>query len=203
MGTDARFGPPRSGFANVFYSITILNDMIYQTLPDGTCKPFVDLSHVGAPQGMAFLADGSAMLVTVAATEVFPSATTPHNGAIIRITPDGKVDPKPIATGFVGPEGIAVAPAEFPKYAGDIFLTDVGDMQVPVPQGQPLKRDGKVYRVNKQGKMELVASGFINPGCLQFVGHHLWITDINGDFIAGMRELPDGFLVQIDVTKLK
>jgi hypothetical protein len=25
----------------------------------------------------------------------------------------------------------------------------------------------------------------------------LWVTDINGDFIAGKRELPDGFVVKI------
>jgi hypothetical protein len=48
-GVDAHFGPPGSGFANRFYTITALNDMIYQTMADGSCKPFANLSTVGAP----------------------------------------------------------------------------------------------------------------------------------------------------------
>jgi hypothetical protein len=91
-----------------------------------------------------------------------------------------------------------VAPPGFGDYAGQIFVTDVGDIQVPVPQTQELKRDGKVYRVTREGELKLVASGFVNPAGARFIGHHLWVTDINGDFIAGGRELPDGFLVQID-----
>jgi hypothetical protein len=71
-------------------------------------------------------------------------------------------------------------------------------LEVPVPQTQALKPDGKVYRVTADGALKLVASGFVNPAGLRFIGNHLWVTDINGDFIAGMRELPDGFLVQLD-----
>ena len=46
-------------------------------------------------------------------------------------------------------------------------------------------------------QLQLVASGFINPLGLRFVGKSLWVTDVNGDFIGGMRELPDGFIVEI------
>jgi len=197
FGADARFGPSSSGFANVFYSITILNNMIYQTLPDGSCKPFADLAKWGAPDALTFTPDGSAMLVTVtpgAATESGKGA----NGIIVRITPDDKVDPKPVATGLTSPLGIAVAPAGFGAHGGEIFVTDLGDIQAPVPQTQALKRDGKIYRVTKDGEPKLVASGFVNPAGLHFIGNHLWVTDINGDFVAGMRELPDGFLTQID-----
>lgn len=42
-----------------------------------------------------------------------------------------------------------------------------------------------------------MASGFINPWGLRFVGNTLWVSDINGDFIYGKRELPDGFIVAI------
>ncbi len=196
-GVDARFGPAGSGFANKFYSIAALNDMIYLTTADGGCKPFADTSQFGSPFGLTFTSDGSAMLATVAGGEVVSSNTEPK-GVIVRITPDGKVDPKPVASGLIRPAGIDIAPAGFGEYAGQIFVTDMGDIQVPVPQTQALKRDGKVYRVTKEGELKLVASGFVNPSGLRFIGNHLWVTDINGDFIAGMRELPDGFLVQID-----
>ena len=199
FGADARFGPDGSGFANTFYSITILNNMIYQTSPDGTCKPFADLSQLGAPDALTFTPDGSAMLVTVTPGEITASGKG-ANGMIVRITPDGKVDPKPIATGLTSPLGLAVAPASFGGHGGEIFVSDIGDIQAPVPQTQALKRDGKLYRVTKDGELKLVAAGFVNPAGVHFIGNHLWVTDINGDFVAGMRELPDGFLVQLDAV---
>jgi hypothetical protein len=197
-GVDARFGPAGSGFANKFFSVAALNDIIYQTTPDGACKPFADTSQFGAPFGITFTADGSAMLATVAGGEIVSSATE-AKGVIARITADGKVDPKPVATGLIRGAGLDIAPTEFGDYGGQIFVTDMGDIQVPVPQTQALKRDGKVYRVTKEGELKLVASGFVNPSGLRFIGNHMWVNDINGDFIAGTRELPDGFLTQIDV----
>ncbi len=196
-GVDARFGPAGSAFAGRFFSITALNDMIYQTSPDGSCKPFADLSALGSPAGLTFSPNGSVMLVTVSPGEIVSSRKRPK-GLIVSVAPDGKVDPKPVVTGLTTPLGLDVAPPGFGDFAGQIFVTDVGDIQVPVPQTQALKRDGKVYRVTKEGELKLVASGFVNPAGVRFIGHHLWVTDINGDFIAGGRELPDGFLVQID-----
>ncbi len=198
LGTDARFGPPHSPFADAFYPMTVLNAMIYRSSADGVCKPFSDLSKVGSPQTMAFTSDGSAMLVTVAAGEGFPSSTTGANGVLIRVRPDGAIDPKPVATGFVGPSGIAIAPPGFGKYAGQIFVSEIGDWEAPVPQTQALKHDGKVYRITPEGKPELVASGFINPTVIRFIGNHLLVTDVDGDIVLGMRELPDGFVAQID-----
>jgi hypothetical protein len=197
FGVDARFGPPGSAFAGRFFSITALNDTIYQTTPDGSCKPFADLSRLGSPAGLTFSPNGSVMLVTVSPGEIVASHRAP-GGMIVSVAADGKIDPKPIVKGLTTPLGLDIAPAGFGDFAGQIFVTDVGDIQVPVPQTQPLKRDGKLYRVTKQGQLKLVASGFVNPAGARFIGHHLWITDINGDFIAGGRELPDGFLVQID-----
>jgi hypothetical protein len=52
--------------------------------------------------------------------------------------------------------------------------------------------------VPSDGSLHKVATGFINPIGVTFVDSHtLWITDINGDFIAGKRELPDGFIVAL------
>ncbi|HVN91060.1 MAG TPA: hypothetical protein VMT61_14705 [Candidatus Binataceae bacterium] len=196
-GFDAHFGPAGSRFANIFYSLTVLNDMIYQTFPDGSCKAFVDTSQFGSHAALTYTGDGSAMLVAMA-PEALPSAASTAKGVIMRISSDGKIDSKPIARGLVGPAGIAVAPPGFGNYGGEIFVADSGDLRVPVPQTQTLKRDGKIFRVTPDGELRLVASGFINPSGLRFIGKHLWVTDVNGDFVAGMRELPDGFLVQLD-----
>ncbi|MBV8775176.1 MAG: hypothetical protein JO166_23000 [Deltaproteobacteria bacterium] len=197
FGVDARFGPAGSAFADRFFSITALNDSIYQASADGSCKPFADLSSLGSPAGLTFSPNGSVMLVTVSPGEIVSSRNQPK-GLIVSVSPDGKVDQKPVVTGLTTPLGLDVAPPGFGDYTGQIFVSDVGDIQTPVPQTQGLKRDGKVYRVTTDGKLKLVASGFVNPAGVRFVGHHLWVTDINGDFIAGGRELPDGFLVQID-----
>jgi hypothetical protein len=197
FGVDARFGPPGRGFAGRFYSIAALNDTVYQTMPDGKCKSFADLSSLGSPAGLTFTRDGSAMLVTVSHGEIV-SSEKEAKGMIVRVTPDGKVDPIPVVSGLTSPMGVDIAPDGFGSFGGEIFVSDLGDIQVPVPQTQALKRDGKLYRVTKQGELRLVASGFVNPAGVRFIGRQLWVTDINGDFIAGGRELPDGFLAQID-----
>jgi hypothetical protein len=197
FGVAARFGPAGSPYHGIFYAITALNDVIYAVLPDGTCKEFADLSQLGSPAGLAFTTDNSGMLVTVSPGEV-TSGAAEGKGMIVRVAPDGKIDPKPVVTGLTRPFGLAVAPAGFGKFKDQIFVTDAGDIQIPVPGTQALKRDGKVYRATPTGELKLVASGFVNPVGARFIGNHLWVTDINGDFIAGKRELPDGFLVQID-----
>src|SRR5262249_26868993 len=115
------------------------------------------------------------------------------------VAADGTVDAKPVAEGFARPMGIARAPASFGAYAGQLFVTDGGKMEIPVPMTQPLVADGEVYRGTAEGTPHLVSSGFINTVRVgvEFVNNVLWVTDINGDFIAGKRELPDGFIVEI------
>jgi len=228
LGVDARFGPAGSPYHGVFYAITALNDAIYQVLPDGTCKPFADFSQLGSPTGLTFTNDHSTMLVTVSPGEV-TSGASEGKGMVVSVDPAGHIKPNPVATGLTRPFGLAVAPAGFGPYKDQIFVTDAGDIQIPVPATQPLKHDGKIFRITPSGELKLVASGFVNPAGARFIGSpsasfnpsdahstvpssssvnqsntpsnatHLWITDINGDFIAGRRELPDGFLVQLDV----
>jgi hypothetical protein len=136
------------------------------------------------------------MLVRVAKGTTLVAAGKAE-GAILSVAADGTVEAKPVAEGFARPTGIARAPASFGAYAGQLFVTDAGKMEIPVPMTQTLAADGKVYRVTADGTLHLVASGFINPTGVEFVNNALWVSDINGDFIAGKRELPDGFIVKI------
>jgi hypothetical protein len=197
LGVAARFGPAGSPYKGVFYAIAALNDTMYAVRPDGTCTKFADFSKFGSPAGLTFTNDNSAMFVTVSPGEV-TSGAAEGTGLVMRVAPDGKIDPKPVLTGLTRPFGLDVAPAGFGQFKDQIFVTDAGDIQIPVPGTQALKHDGKIYRAAPGGKIELVASGFVNPAGARFIGNHLWISDIDGDFIAGKRELPDGFLVQID-----
>ena len=195
-GIEARFGPEGSPFAGKFYSVTAYNNTIYRTTADGQCTPFVtfDNERFGAPLGLTFAPDGQTMLVTVTREGLF----TPAKGsAIVRVSPEGKVEDKPIVEGKTALGGLGFAPDGFGAYSGQLFVTELGSFQIPVPMTQALEADGKVYRVTPEGEMKLVASGFVNPIGLRFVGHELWVTDINGDFIGGGRELPDGFVVKI------
>jgi hypothetical protein len=45
------------------------------------------------------------------------------------------------------------------------------------------------------GKGHLVAAGFMNPVGVWFWINRLWVSGSNGDFIAGKREVSDGFIV--------
>lgn len=199
FGADARFGPVGSPFANRFFAATIFNNAIYQLQADGSCTPFVvfDGKPWSEPAGIAFSADGQHMLVSVTKGNSLGAAKT--EGAILSVAADGKVDPRPVAEGFSRPMGMVHAPPSFGAYAGQMFVTDAGKMEVPVPMTQALATDGKLYRVSSDGTLHLVASGFINPTGVEFVDNALLVSDINGDFIAGKRELPDGFIVKIQM----
>ena len=197
-GVDARFGPAGSPFANKFYALTAFNNTIYQVTVDGQCTPFVTLdAQVGAPLGLTFPTDGKSMLVSVSRGGV---ADMTKGGAIVRISPEGKVEDKPVATASTALSGMDFAPEGFGSHAGQLFVAELGTMQAPVPMTQALPADGKLHRVTPEGQLQLVASGFINPLGVHFIDKKLWVTDVNGDFIGGMRELPDGFIVEISAA---
>lgn len=198
FGVDARFGPAGSAFADRFFAVAAFNNTIYQVTANNTCSPFVtfDGAVTGAPMALAFSADGKSMLVTLKKGGILEPPTE-GSGIIVRVSPDGKVDEKPVVKGLSQPMGIMIAPANFGTYGGQIFVADVANIQAPVPMTQALNADGKVYRVGDDGNLQLVASGFVNPVGMLVVDGALWVTDINGDFIAGKRELPDGFIVKL------
>lgn len=201
VGADARFGPPGSPFADRFFATTLLNYFVYQLDALGHCTPFADFSQLGAPAGIGFSADGGLMFVAVSVPSqlgVPTSGSKPKGGMILRVSPDGVIDPTPFARGFEAPVGMAVAPAGFGSYAGELFVADSGAGEVPVPLTRPVAPDGFVYRVTASGERVRVASGMPSPTGLAFVGGRLWVTDIAGDFIGGRRELPDGSIVVIE-----
>lgn len=195
IGVDARFGPPGSPFFGKLYASTTLNNTIYQITPDGRCEPFVrlDPDRQGGPLYLRFTPDGRSLLVTVVRGGIFAA----RGSAILAIHADGSIEPKAIAEAPTMFGSIDFAPAGFGAYGGQIFVVEVGSYEIPVPAGRPLAADGKLHRVTPEGKLELVASGFINPWNVRFVGNRLWVGDINGDFIYGRRELPDGFIVEV------
>ena len=195
IGVDASFGPTGSPFAGKLYASTTLNETIYQVTPDGQCSPFVtfDAKRQGGPLYLRFAPAGNSLLVTVVRGGIFAAA----GSAVLRVMPNGKVVDKPLVEVPTLLGSLDFAPAGFGPYSGQLFVADVGHYEIPVPLGQALRPDGKVHRVTPEGKLERVASGFINPWGLRFVGNTLWVSDINGDFIYGKRELPDGFIVAI------
>lgn len=195
IGVDARFGPPGSPFFGKLYASTTLNNTIYQITPDGRCERFVrlDPDKQGGPLYLRFTPDGKALLVTVVRGGIFAA----RGSAILAIRANGKVEDKALAEAPTMFGSIDFAPQGFGSYGGQIFVVEVGSYEIPVPAGRPLAADGKLHRVTPEGKLELVASGFINPWNVRFVGNRLWVGDINGDFIYGRRELPDGFIVEV------
>jgi hypothetical protein len=195
IGVDAVFGPAGSPFAGKLYAVTTLNGTIYEISPDGSCSPFVafDAEEHGGPLYMRFALDGKSILVTVVRGGIFNA----RGAAILRVMPDGAIDNQSVADGETMFGGLDFAPPSFGKYAGQLFVVEVGYYEIPVPLGKPLRADGKVHRITPDGELKLVASGFINPWALRFVDDKLWVADINGDFIYGKRELPDGFIVEI------
>lgn len=199
FGLDARFGPDGTPFEHKLYVVTIYNDAIYQVTADGQCTPFVvfDGIEYSGPTLIRFSPDGQSMLVAVSRGGFDIESLEPPQGAIVRVAADGTIAAEPVFQGQAKPMGMAYAPAGFGAYAGQLFFADIGHFQVPVPMTQQLNADGRIFRIAEDGTVALVAAGLHNPVGLEFVHGKLWVTDINGDFIAGKRELPDGFIVEI------
>ncbi len=201
-GAEARFGPDHSPFGGKFFAVTILNATLYQVTADRACKPFAtfDAQRIGMPVGLQFATDHSTMLVSVYKSDT-SGAAVPNGGAIMRVRPDGSIEDAPFAAGLTGPVGMEFAPEGFGAHGGELFVADAGDFTIPVPMTQPVANDGKVYRITADGQPHLVASGLFNPSGVHFVGDALWVTDLNGDFIGGRRELPDGLVVEIRAAR--
>jgi len=138
------------------------------------------------------------MLVTVARDDLV-NPTAKRVGAIVRVFPDGRVGERSVVRGLISPSGLAVAPAAFALYAGQIFVADRGSTQTPAPMTQAVAAEGKVYRVSREGELYTVASGLVNPMGIRFIGDTLWVSDINGDVSVGKHALLDGFIVVVHV----
>ena len=189
-GVDARFGPTGSFFSNKFYAITFWNDTIYSATADGDCRPFItfDGTRYARPFALRFTPDGRSMLVTVIANRGKPNSS----GAVVYLTRGGKLEGTVISLGpGAQPYGLDIAPEGFGNYGGDLFAS--------VSVFKDGKRtDGQVVRVDRDGGVHVVAGGFIVPVAISFIDNkRLWVSDINGDYIAGGVETPDGFIVEI------
>ncbi len=200
-GFFLRFGPEGSQFAGKLFITAATNQTLYTMSPDGTCTPFVsiDMQRWGYPTGLTFTPDGKTMLVGTAQPETSDPAGPPKRGAgkILRLSPEGAVADEPLVTGLDQPCGMLFAPEGFGQYGGQLIVADSGDFNSPVPMTQPVKHDGQIFRITPTGELALVASGFANPTGVAFLGNRLVVSDINGDFHVGQRELPDGFIVEI------
>jgi hypothetical protein len=199
FGTEARFGPEGSPFAGRLFTISLRNNTIYQTTADGECIPFVtfDGQSQGQPFYLTFTPDGRSMLVSLGESLSVPPGSSGNPGRIARVAPNGEVAKTYLATGMGRPAGMDFAPEGFGDFAGHLFVASAGELEIPVPKPHRLKRDGSVIRIAPDGGQHLVAEGLVNPMGVRFIHGRLIVNDINGDFIAGGRELPDGFVVEI------
>ena len=196
-GLEARFGPPGTAFADRLFSVTILNNTVYQTTADGTCGPFVTFDR--QVWGIAFMPDGSRMLATLKGggplmSGAGSSAPDANVGAIVSVRPDGTMDPTPVLATAHRPTDVEVAPADFGAYAGQIFFTD-WETDSRAPLDVPLKGESTLYRITPDGEAHLVASGFLRPAGIAFIDGSIWVSNINRDRV----DMPEGSIVKIDV----
>lgn len=214
-GSEGRFGPEGSPFSGKFFAIAAMSNTIYQATPDGHCAPFVtfDGPTWGMPVALTFSPDGRYMVVTTQKFALDQISDLGHDvgklagvgneeqGVIVRVLADGSVDPKALVRAdnkVLG--GLAYAPTGFGKYAGQLFVAVFGKGQAQ--QTYPAPGDGELYRLTPEGDLKRVASGLRKPIGVHFVGQHLWVTNVNGDFNreTERRELPDGFVAEIIPT---
>ncbi|MEW6297856.1 MAG: hypothetical protein AB1671_08980 [Thermodesulfobacteriota bacterium] len=201
-GIDLLFGPDGTAFAGRLFAVTALNNAIYQITPDGQARPFVVMETARPRQPVcltfATVNGEGRMLVTTANGNFSPRRLVEGFATVTQITPDGQVLPEFFVEGLQVPSGLAFAPSGFGPYGGDLFIADIaGLVQMPVPKDKPLPRNGRIVRVDTAGTLHVFAEGFAMPLGLRFIHDRLIVCDVNGDYIGGGQELPDGFVVEI------
>jgi peptidoglycan hydrolase-like protein with peptidoglycan-binding domain len=201
-GVDMRFGPDGTKFAGRLFGVTLLNNSIYEVTPDGTARAFVTMETARPRQPVcltfAKINGEDRMIVSTANGNFSPRRQVPGFATITQITPDGQVLPEFIAEGLLSPSGLGYAPDSFGAYSGDLFVADLGGMMpTPAPRDNPPPRLGRVLRIDKTGAAHIFAEGFASPLGLRFIGNRMIVCDVNGDYIGGGIELPDGFVVEI------
>ena len=138
------------------------------------------------------------MIVSTANGNFSPRRQVPGFATVTQITADGQVLPQYLVENLDTPSGLAFAPAGFGSYGGNLFIADIGGiMPIPAPRDKAPPRNGRILRVGTDGKAVPFASGFASPLGLRFIGQRMIVCDINGDYIGGGIELPDGFVVEI------
>jgi hypothetical protein len=138
------------------------------------------------------------MIVSTANGNFSPRRQVPGFATVTQITADGRVLPQYLVENLDTPSGLAFAPAGFGPYAGSLFIADLGGiMPIPAPRDKAPPRNGRILRVGSDGRAVPFASGFASPLGLRFIGRRMIVCDINGDYIGGGIELPDGFVVEI------
>lgn len=204
-GVDMRFGPDGTSFAGRLFAVTLLNNSIYEVSPAGEARPFVtmDGARPRQPVCLTFTQRGGEdrMIVSTANGNFSPRRQVPGFATITQITADGKVLPEFIAADLLAPSGLGYAPDGFGAYAGDLFVADLGGMMpTPAPRDNPPPRAGRVLHIDRSGKAHVFAEGFASPLGLRFIGKRMIVCDVNGDYIGGGIELPDGFVVEITAS---
>ena len=195
-GAEARFGPPGTPFASRLFVVASLNHTIYEMNATGACRPFTGLD--GVPTGLAFSADGTRMLVAVRSAVVAgpaPAAPQASRSAIVAVDAQGRIDSTPVFSGGERMVDVEVAPPDFAPYGGQVFFSDWQRDRLPGLDGTP-NTGGAVYRIGPDGRVHVVVSGFYRPTGLAFIKGELWVTDVNGPFMSGMK-VPDGLVVRI------
>lgn len=196
-GFFARFGPEGSPFAGRLWITAASNHTLYTITPDDECKAFktLDLDREGSPRGIGFSRDGRRMLLGVAAVPpANRNKTIAGGGRVLLMASDGTIDPAPLVGGLHEPGALAWAPAGFGAHGGELFISDAGEWNNDTEATEAIAGDGKVYRVDGEGRLQVVVEGLANPVGLGFLGGGLAVSDINGDFHVGTQKFADGFM---------
>lgn len=201
MSSEMRFGPGGSDFEGLWLVMNG-NRAIYHIGSDGVCEEFVSIPE-DLPLAIGFSPDGSKMLLAVRVAERNRLNNSEPLSKIIFINRDGMIEDEGLLVpGVTLLHSFAYAPKEWGALAGQIFLTARGPSELQ-QMTRVVSSDGKVYRIDEDGQIQLVAEGFRNPVGILFHGKDLYISDVNAEFMAikNGRELPDGIIWKLAVEQ--
>lgn len=209
------FGPPGSPQEGKFFVQTMMNCVVYAVDAKGEIEPWILLSppHLQrpmmaldfqvAPPWWGDLA-GEYILLGRSGQTYMDEVNHDLRWLHYHVDRNGKVDPTPLPPEKVpAPIEAVKAPAEFGRFAGDLFWVDEGgvDLNHVTTFDTPLPYSAKVMRTDKSGKHHVFADNLQGASTLiVFDGNRMLLSIMGKSYSTGEYHHPDGAIYEIKYT---
>jgi hypothetical protein len=208
------FGAKGTEHEGYFFVQSMMNCTVYRVSADGDIEPFIVFDESVTPKTimplLIFYApphwsdlEGELIVGGPWDTSFTKRATTRLAVRFWKLTRPGDFDPIPLEDVFYG-TNVAVAPAEFGSFGGDLFMADEGTtnlMHETHARDDAVAYDATIRRTSLSGETSTFAAG-LQGGSTSFIfnGTRMLIGSIRKSYATGEYHEPDGSIYEVRYT---
>lgn len=209
------FGLPGTPYEGKHFVQSLMNNTIYTVSSDGECEPFLTLEppllpYPAMPLYVAQVPDYWGLLAGQLIVQAIPNssyevaARAYLDFKYFLVRPDGSLDPEPLRDVKFPILNAVKAPPEFGPFAGHVFWTDEGPvnlMHVTMSDSGPLPYGARVFRTDLRGETHLFADHLQGGNVsLVFDRDRLLVATLRKSYSTGDYHEPDSSIYEIKYT---